>query len=237
MNSKINKIFQFLASENIEPKDKNLYVQAFTHSSYRRFGTKDTIQDYQTFEFLGDSILQFLVSNHIFRKELVESAGNMTLLRSNMVNTKNLNALSRQLDFHKMIIAADGNMGREVTESPKVGADVFESFVAALFLDQGLKVTNNFLIKYLFPTANEFVKKTTMKDSKTELQEYMQSYTKNAIKYVTVAIENGLFEAKVYHDENIYGVGQGENKLAAEEEAAKNALSKLIQIRENIEND
>ncbi|EGV00423.1 ribonuclease III [Mycoplasmopsis columbina] len=227
MSNKEN-IVQFLSKNNIKPNNLTLYRQALTHSSYNKFSKKNVNdKDYQTFEFLGDSILQFLVSNYLIKNYQDFDAGYLTLLRSNMVNTRNLNEISEFLNLKNLMLTAPGHMGGEVKKSPKVGADIFESFVAAIYLDQGLERANNFLSKYLYPSAEKFVKNKTLKDSKTTFQEYIQSFSKNAVYYQTINLSNSLFESKVIHDNNVYGKGQGKSKTEAEENAANDALKKL----------
>ncbi|MEA4115287.1 ribonuclease III [Mycoplasma sp. 744] len=222
-----DKFNEFLKKYNIEIKNFNYFQEALTHNSYIKFQAKNkNIKNYQTLEFLGDSILQFLVSVFLYKNHNELEQGKLTLLRSKMVNTKNLNELSHELKLLDFLLTASGKMSIEVKKSEKVGADIFESLVGAIFLDQGLEKTINFLKQTLFPTVNKF-NVENLKDFKSQLQEYMQSFSKKTVNYQTISINNDHFEAKAIHNNNTYGVGIGKNKLEAEENAAKNALEKL----------
>ncbi|WP_416738044.1 ribonuclease III [Mycoplasmopsis meleagridis] len=216
----------FMQQFDIKIKSYSLYREALTHPSYTKFSSKKNDEkNYQNLEFLGDSLLQFLVSTFLFEKQLADDQGKLTLLRSKMVNTKNLNEISNRLNLKFFLLTAPGKMGEEVKRSEKVGADIYESFVAAIYLDQGLEIASKFVSKTLFPTVKHFLE-SDLKDFKTIFQEKIQSYSKNNVIYSTYH-NNGIFESKVIHDNQIYGIGQGKNKLEAEENAAKNALEKL----------
>ncbi|WP_029512789.1 ribonuclease III [Mycoplasmopsis iners] len=224
---KFNSLKELLQHFNIFPNTYSFYREALTHVSHSNF-KKNSLKDinsYETLEFLGDSILQFLVSNYLLKRFKHIGPGNLTLLRSKMVNTKNLNEISFNLDLRNFLFTAPGQMSLEVKKSEKVGADIFESLVAAIYLDQGIEKTNQFLKHTLFPSADKLIKEN-LKDAKTTFQEYIQSFSKHAVNYVTIQ-KDGVFESKVIHAENIFGKGSGKSKLEAEENAAKDALEKL----------
>ena len=127
------------------PKFKNqkLFVQAFTHRSYLN-EVKEKIESNERFEFLGDSILSFIVSEYLF-KNYPYNEGILTNLRSLLVNTKSLAETAAGLEFGKLLRLSKGeeeSMGRQ---NQSLLADCFEAFIGALFLDQGVEVVKSFL--------------------------------------------------------------------------------------------
>ncbi|QBF34925.1 ribonuclease III [Mycoplasmopsis phocirhinis] len=225
MNKKyIEDFILFLKTYDINYKKFSDYAAAFTHPSFKKSSKSapDAI-DYQSLEFLGDSILQFLSSRFLYSKYNQSNAGNLTLMRSKLVSTKSLNALSTQLGLKKFLLTGPGLMHQEIMRSEKVGADIFESFVGALYLDQGIQKVNTFLQQTLFKIE---INQNQLKDSKTLFQEYIQSFSRTSVTYETTMLEN-KFHSKAMHDSQIFGEGYGKNKLQAEENAAKDALTKL----------
>ncbi|MGV2393165.1 UNVERIFIED_CONTAM: ribonuclease III [Campylobacter lari] len=224
-----NKTLDQFLKEDLNLKVNNLsyYRLALTHSSYK-FITGKKSKNYETLEFLGDAILQFLSSDFIFKKYLNNyEQGKMTLFRSKLVCTETLNHFTDELGLKDYVLTGQGNMKNEIFSSKKVGADLFEALIAAIYLDEGLGRVKQFLEKTLFPYSEKLEQKTSLKDSKTIFQEYVQSFSKNSVIYKTVMIENKMFHAEVIHDNKIFGIGTGKSKNEAEEEAASEALKKL----------
>lgn len=225
---KEDKFIEFLTKFKIVPNDLKFYEQAFMHSSYVK--NKSNLKSYEELEFLGDSILQFTVSFFLFTKYRKLKEGKLTLLRSRMVNTTNLNKISEEWNLKEFLVTGKGQMHQQVLQSDKVGADIYEALVAAIFLDQRkMQTVQDFLALTLFPSANYYLKENSLKDPKTQLQEYMQSLSKKAVIYETERDNNEptLFIAKAIHEGNIYGVGSGSSKAIAEENAAQDALDKM----------
>ncbi|MBU4689926.1 ribonuclease III [Mycoplasma zalophidermidis] len=230
MNKKATEeFFAFLNKYSILPKKMSYYAVAFTHPSYAKTNKNKQLEDYQSMEFLGDSILQFLSSIYLYREYENSNPGNLSLMRTKLVSTKSLNNLSEKLNLKQFLLTGPGLMHEEILKSVKVGADIFESFIGALFLDQGLQKVNSFLQQTLFKTK---IDESNLKDSKTLFQEYIQSFSRNSVTYNTTQNDSNSFHSKAIHDNNIYGEGEGKNKLEAEEQAAKNALSKLANTDE-----
>ncbi|VEU75828.1 ribonuclease III (RNase III) [Mycoplasmopsis maculosa] len=220
----------FLKSLGLKVNNINNYVVAFTHGSYiHSTNNKDKKKSYETLEFLGDAILQFLVSDYIYKNyQNTYEQGKMTLSRSMLVRTETLNNLTDKLRLKHYVLTGNGNMKSEILQSKKVGADLFEALVAAIYLDEeNIESVKNFLNKTLFKLAFKITDSTVLKDYKTFFQEHVQSYSKVGAIYKTFQNENKEFESEVIHEGKIYGRGTGSSKLKAEEEAAKNALEKL----------
>lgn len=222
----MNKSFtDFLNSYGINVKNLTYYKIAFTHGSFR---PKSVKKDYQRLEFLGDAILQFLTSEFIFKKHKGLDQGNLTLLRTKIVCTDTLNEFSNKLNLKDYIFAGDGKMAADVKKSKKVGADIFESLVAAIYLDSGLNAVKRFLNETLFKYAYKIDVNENLKDAKSTFQEHIQSFSKQSVIYNSYQLNNGLFKSEATHDGKIYGTGVGKSKIEAEEKAAAEALKKLI---------
>ncbi|AKF41210.1 ribonuclease III [Mycoplasmopsis canis UFG4] len=227
MSSYSNNVIKFLEKENIEPNNLDVFYQATTHKSFN--GHEGKTFNYEKLEFLGDSILDFVVSSYIFYKNKESSQGELTRYRSSIVQTETLSEISKKIGLLKLLRTGPGQMHEEVIESTKVQADIFEAMIGAIFVDQGLIKVKKFIEEHLLSKINEnndlFI--TDSKDPKTELQEHFQSFSRENISYIVEEKGNKLFEAKAVHDKIVYGVGQGSSKKEAETNAAKNALKKL----------
>lgn len=214
------------------PKFKNpeLFKQAFTHKSYLN-EIRAKIPSNERLEFLGDSIVSFVVSNYLYKKYPNFNEGTLTNLRSLLVNTKTLSEIAKKLEFGKQLMLSVGeeeSMGRE---NESLLENSFEAFVGALFLDQGLDAVSKFLEKELLFKSDLFVQKKELKDPKSLLQEIVQAKKQPSPIYKVIT-EVGpahakIFTVAVYAQNKILGKGTGRSKQTAEEKAARVALEAL----------
>ena len=218
---------------NSLPKFKNqhLFEQSFVHRSYLN-ETKKKLSSNERLEFLGDSVISFVVSQYLYNKYPQFDEGILTNLRSLLVNTKSLAQCARELDFGKYLLLSKGEEESRGRQNQSLLADCFEAFVGALFLDQGINVVSEFLNKVLIPKAELYVKNKAFKDPKSLLQEKIQSQQKNSPVYKVVN-EQGpahakIFTVGVYIDKTLIGKGNGKSKQEAEESAAKEGLKFLL---------
>lgn len=226
MTSQMNSIENFLNQFNIKANSLLVYRQAFTHGSSAANAKN---KNYQTLEFLGDAILQFYVSAILFNVFKDKNQGQLTLIRAKLVCTDSLNSIADRLKLKDFLLLSSNVVANEVLSSKKVGADIFESLVAAIFIDQGMPKVKEFLDKTLLPLVKQCKEgKIELKDSKTRLQEYMQSFSKKTVFYQTYQSDNNQFKSEAIYEGNVYGSGLGKSKHEAEENAANDALNKLI---------
>ncbi|HSD98910.1 MAG TPA: ribonuclease III [Patescibacteria group bacterium] len=212
--------------------NKELFEQAFTHRSFLN-EAKDKIESNERLEFLGDSILSFVVSQELFKKYPQFNEGILTNIRSLLVNTKILAQTAKDLGFGDYLRLSKGEEEAKGRENQSLLADSFESFIGALFLDQGIAATSAFIATNLFPKMDEIVKSNQFKDPKSLFQEQTQSRHHSSPVY-KVLEEAGpshakIFTVGVYVKDELQGKGQGKSKQAAEEMAAKQALEKSSQ--------
>lgn len=212
----------------VEPHQTDLYLLALTHPSCNsEQNTKH--QDYERLEFVGDSVIGFVSADLIYKVHGEMDQGLMSKLRSYLVCSKSLANYSRKLGFFEYIRIGHSISRDQLYKSDKILEDVFEALMGALYLDQGIEVAYRVIKDILI----EDIKNTGIDDivdSKTRLQEEIQSEYREAVKYVLIG-ESGpahdrTFEVEVLFNGIILGRGMGKSKKAAEEAAAKDALSK-----------
>ncbi len=210
-------------------KDRKLLRQAFIHRSY--LNESSETDSNERLEFLGDSILSFVVSNYLYRKHPEFDEGKLTNLRSLLVNTKNLAQVSKDLGIGRRLMLSKGEEESGGRANQSLLADGLEAVIGALFLDQGISEVEKFLGEVLLPKAEEFVRKDLLKDPKSLLQEKVQASKKGPLNYDVIK-EEGPAHAKtftvgVFVNSTLIGTGMGKSKQVAQENAALEALEKL----------
>lgn len=219
----------------ILPKFKNqkLFDQAFTHRSFLN-ETKETIESNERLEFLGDSIVSFVVSDYLYTTYPEFDEGTLTNLRSLLVNTKSLASCAKELTFGDYLRLSKGERESKGSQNQSLLADCFEAFIGALFVDSGIEKARMFVLQTVLAKAQEIVEKKTFKDPKSLLQEFIQAKKQNFPIYRVIKEEGPahakIFKVGVYIQDQLAGVGEGKSKQAAEEQAAKTALEKLSKV-------
>jgi ribonuclease III len=208
-------------------KNKKLLEEAFTHRSYLN-EAKLKIASNERLEFLGDSIISFAISNYLYSKYPDFDEGDLTNLRSLMVNTKSLSDIARELKMGQHLKLSRGEEESKGRENATLLENSFEAFVGALFLDQGMMAVGKFLEVSLYPKIQELVNKKAFKDPKSLLQEKVQAKKQSSPQY-RVLEETGpahakIFKVGVFVNGKKLGEGSGRSKQIAEESAAKIAL-------------
>ncbi len=209
--------------------NENLLMQAFTHSSYVNEHHRKADQDNERLEFLGDAVLQITISQYLFQKRPSLTEGEMTKLRATIVCEPSLVTFAESLDFGHYILLGKGEELTGGRTRPALLADVFEAFVGALYLDQGLEVVKKFFDDYIIPKI-ERGEITAAKDHKSILQELVQQDNTGELQYVIVEergpAHNREFVSEVHLNGKCIGQGLGRSKKEAEQRAAEEALIK-----------
>ncbi len=210
--------------------NKELFEQAFIHRSYLN-ETKQKTQSNERLEFLGDSILSFVVSEHLYHSFPESNEGILTNLRSLLVNTKSLAIIAKELEFGKYLKLSKGEEESKGRENESLLANSLEAYIGALYLDQGIPAVRSFLLSVLLPKADDFMQQKALKDPKSLLQERVQAQKLTSPAY-KVLVEEGpahlrQFTVGVFIEEVPLGTGKGRSKQQAEEQAAEEALMKL----------
>ena len=210
--------------------NKQLLTKAFTHRSYLNEAKKQ-VESNERLEFLGDSILSFVVSEHLFKTYPEFDEGILTNLRSLVVNTKSLAKAAKQLNFGKHLLLSKGEEESKGRENESILANTFEAVIGALYMDQGIGPARDFIFQNIVQLIDGYVKKKVFKDPKSLLQEHVQARKQNSPMY-KVLHEEGPAHAKiftigVYIENEMLGEGVGHSKQEAEENAAEQALEKI----------
>ncbi|KXG10518.1 ribonuclease III [Anoxybacillus rupiensis] len=210
--------------------DEKLLIQAFTHSSYVNEHRKRPHEDNERLEFLGDAVLELTVSQYLFRHFPNMTEGELTKLRAAIVCEPSLVKFANDLSFGQLVLLGKGEEITGGRMRPSLLADVFEAFIGALYLDQGIDAVIRFLEQTIFPKINEGAFSHVM-DYKSQLQELVQRDGSGVIEYAILQekgpAHNKEFVSRVSLNGEELGVGAGRSKKEAEQKAAQMALQKL----------
>lgn len=227
------KEFQPLLDEiGIQFENINLLIQAFTHSSHVNESKHGQKRDNERLEFLGDAVLELTISEYLYYHYPGMTEGEMTKFRANIVCEPSLVNFAEQLKFGQYVLLGKGEEMTGGRHRPALLADVFEAFIGAVYLDQGISSVRDFLGKYVFPRIDqgEF---NQVNDYKSQLQEWIQQDNKGHVSY-TIIEERGPahdreFVSEVKVGDESFGIGIGRSKKEAEQKAAAVALKRLQQ--------
>ncbi|MDD4839458.1 MAG: ribonuclease III [Clostridia bacterium] len=212
-----------------EFKDIELLVRAFTHNSYSN--ARHT-KNYQRLEFLGDSILDFVVAKYLLETFLEFPEGKLTQMRSQIVSENPLSNAVTRMGIQKYMLLGSGEKKQNVNELQSVKADLFESVVGAIYADcKSIEIVEKFIVSALAEEIEFACEEVHQEqDSKSKINEYA---LKHGVSIEYVLKENKgpdhapVFSYSVLIDEKVKGNGKGRNKKEAQQAAAKSALSKL----------
>ena len=214
---------------NIKTDNMEIYDIAFSHSSY--CNEHNLPRDYQRLEFLGDKVLDLIMSDYLYNTTDYEE-GKMTKIRSMYVCENDLYEYANILNFKDYAKLGVGEEKNNVNNHKAIYADMFESFLGAVYQDQGYLKAKEIVYSVAIP----FIEKTPevfFMDYKSRLQELVQT-DKKSIKYVLVneqgPAHDRLFTTNVIVDNVVLGTGTAKSKKEAEQNAAKSALEKEANI-------
>jgi ribonuclease-3 len=214
----------------IKFNQRNLLKNAFIHRSYLNEVRKGTLESNERLEFLGDAVLEFIVSRWLFLKFPEYPEGVLTNIRSNLVNTKSLAKIAREMKLGQYLFLSKGEKESEGHKNPSLLANTVEALLGAIYLDRGIKAAKKFVIGRLNKDLKQLIKIGKFKDYKSVLQEKLQAREKRAPIY-KILKESGpdhdkIFTVGVFDQKKLIATAQGKSKQMAEEQAAKKALEK-----------
>ncbi|HWH68878.1 MAG TPA: ribonuclease III [Candidatus Sulfotelmatobacter sp.] len=213
-------------------RDLNLLRLALTHPSVAHEQGLP-IQTNQRLEFLGDAVLQLVLTRELYEKFPDFGEGPLTKARAKLVNRCTLCEQARQLGMGKFLILSRGEEMHGGRERPSALADTFEAVLGAMFLDGGFEAARAFVLHQFRAASSELLVIPTLENPKGELQELLQSVSTEAPRYHVVSVSgpdhDRIFECTVHHGGVELARGQGKSKKTAESEAA---LAALIKLRE-----
>ena len=211
-------------------KQKSLFDHALTHKSWVNEHSGQRTSN-ERLEFQGDAVIEFLVSDELYKRFPDKEEGYLTALRANIVNTKNLAVVAEKINLGPQIYLSKGEEEGGGRKNPSLLADTVEALIGALFLGQGLNATKKFVADNLLKDISEKLS-GPLKDAKSRLQEEIQARGLTAPIYKVVE-EVGPDHAKSFIVEALVngktkGKGSGKNKGEAEQKAAEAALVKVL---------
>jgi len=210
-------------------KNIELLKTALVHTSY---AYDNKVQSNEKLEFLGDAILEFIVSSYLYENYSRLKEGEMTKVRAQVVCEESLHKVAIRHNFSDFLYMGKSELHVDGNKRPTVLADSVEAFIAALYLDSGdIELPRKFIIENLKTAIEEASINVGKKDYKTVLQEKLQIHGDVKIEYITVKEEgpdhNKVFTVELYCNNKKLSIGQGTSKKNAEVEAARIALEKF----------
>lgn len=219
-----------ILEENIKYvfKDKNLLINALTHTSFANEHKVKKIKDNERLEFLGDAVLEMVSSEFLFENMNEMPEGEMTKLRASLVCEPTLAIDAREIELESFIYLGKGEEATGGRKRDSIVSDAFEALIGAIFLDGGVDAARSFILQF---ALNDIEKKRLFHDCKTVLQERVNMVKIGNLSYEIVG-ESGPDHDKNYEsvakiDQQVIGRGSGHTKKAAEQQAAYNALKTL----------
>jgi len=220
---------EFQERLGIKFSNLSLLNQALTHISYAQSLDKKGIAYNERMEFLGDAVLELVVVEYLFRKYPHLNEGELSKFRSIIVSEEALSYCAGQIKVDSYLLVGKNQEG--IQSQSSLLADTYEAIVGALYLDRGLEVARDFILR-VFIREKERIK--GMKDFKSKLQEYTQSLYKSIPEYETVQEvgpdHNKAFKVRVEVKGEILGEGWGSTRRKAEKMAAKSAWRKIRRV-------
>jgi ribonuclease III len=211
-------------------RDKSYLLKGLTHSSYIEL-YPELIKSNERLEFLGDSVLNMVVADYLFQKYPEEEEGFLTKKRSMLVNRERLYITAENIGLQNWIMYNHKYLRDSLEGLQTILADGLEAFIGALYLDKGLEVTKQFIIKNVIHSFEEDEMFLVDTNYKGQLLELTHAKRLSSPRYVLKSEEGPPhkkeFTINVYIGDNFYGTGLGRSKKAAEQEASRVALEKL----------
>lgn len=213
-------------------KKKERILLALTHSSYKNElrlqypDKKDELEDNERLEFLGDTILAFIVSKEMYNLFPECCEGQLSKYRSDLVSKTTLFKVAKKIKVARYLLMGRGESKANIKDKSSLLANSVESIIAAIYFDGGMKNAESFILKYFGPYIDKRKLSRLNQNFKSSLQEYTQKNLKTLPTYKTVARKN-QFHSTAIATKSKTAVGWGNSKREAEQNAAQNLLRKL----------
>jgi ribonuclease-3 len=227
--SKKIKVLQEVLGYRYE--DTSLLLNALVHKSFANENRSEKVQNNERLEFLGDAVLDLIVSEYLVVNYTHFDEGLLSKLRSAVVNELSLASISRRISLGDYVFLGKGEEKTGGREKNSILADTLEAIIASIYLDGGHNAAEAFILPYMKQMLDFSVPTNLLQNYKSSLQEYTQA-NMNCIPIYTLIEENGpehrrIFKVKVCINDQEYGVGVGRRIKDGEQQAAKMALKKL----------
>lgn len=223
-------IEEFKQKNSIMCKDSRLLEQAFIHRSYINEFPRSGLAHNERLEFLGDAVLELVVTEYLYKKYPHQNEGDLTAYRSALVNAITLGDLASSLGFNDMMKLSKGEAKDVHRARSSILADAYEAFVGALYLNLGYEEVRIFITKTLLGKTDDIIRKGLYRDAKSYVQEKSQESLSVTPNYKVLSEEgpdhDKIFVVGIYFGDDKIAEGEGRSKQEAETVAARNALEK-----------
>lgn len=223
------KNFQEFAEKiGLNFKNENLLKQAFTHRSYLNENPKWPLDHNERLEFLGDAVLELVVSEFLYKRFPKKPEGELTSLRAALVNANSLSETASLLKINDYLLFSRGEAKETGRAKISILSNTLEALIGAIYLDSGYKKSADFIKKYLLIKTEEIISRGLFRDPKSLFQEKAQEIALITPSYQMLEEQgpdhNKYFLVGVYLDKELVAKGRGPSKQLAEIEAAREAL-------------
>lgn len=216
------------SSIGISFRSKDLLEQALVHRSYLNENPHFHLSHNERLEFLGDAVLELVVTQALYEKFPEKPEGELTSLRAALVNSKMLSAVSEAVGLNEYLLLSRGEAKDTGRARQFILANTLEALIGAMYLDQGYALACEFITRTLMPRLDEVLTDKLYKDPKSLFQEEAQERVGITPSYEVMAEwgpdHDKHFTVGVYLDREIVAQGEGPSKQVAQEQAAKNGL-------------
>jgi ribonuclease-3 len=229
-----NRIRTWLIGLGIDALDLKIYIESLTHRSFAREINVE-YRGNEQLEFLGDSVLSFMITSYLYKNYSYYSEGNLSKIRSNIVSRRNLAAIAREIEIDRQILLSENEEFSNGRSKESIIADAFEAFIGALYSDKGIDFTCKWFLERFESFIEGKIKSHKITDFKSFLQEAIQADYSKLVKYAVEVSEgpahNKMFFSVAKLSNKIIGHGKGKSKKESEQEAAKDALKLLYNMK------
>ncbi|MBI2086702.1 MAG: ribonuclease III [Candidatus Zambryskibacteria bacterium] len=221
---------KFEETAGVKFKDERLLKQAFTHRSYINENRDSGLEHNERLEFLGDAVLELVITDYLYGRMRESAEGEMTALRSALVNADTCARVATALGANEFLLLSKGEAKDTGRARQYILANTLEAVIGAIYLDQNYEVAKNFILMHVAPLMEEIIREGTWIDAKSFFQEKAQELKGFTPVYKTIR-ESGPdhdkhFIVSVSVGNEVYGEGEGKSKQDAEQKAARDALEK-----------
>lgn len=219
---------QFEKNANVVFANKDLLKQAFIHRSYLNENKEEKLDHNERLEFLGDAVLELVITDYLYSKYPEENEGGLTAYRSALVNATTCAQVATNLNVNDFLLLSKGEAKDTGRARQFILANTLEAIIGAIYMDQGYEIAKQFIIEHISPLIDDVIKKGSWIDSKSLFQEKSQDELSVTPLYKMVK-ESGPdhdkhFTVGVYLNKELIATGEGKSKQDAEQEAARKAL-------------
>ena len=221
----LNKLQTLL---NVKFTDTKVLLSAVTHRSYLNEHREATWDHNERLEFLGDAVLELVVTDYLFHKYPEKPEGELTAVRASLVNTVSLSAASEKLGINEYLLMSKGEAKDVGRARQYILANAFEACIGAIYVDQGYDQAKEFIAGRLFDMTEGIVANRLWQDAKSRFQELTQEHVSVTPRYETLSQEgpdhDRVFTVGVYLKNELVAEGNGRSKQEAEQQAAEKAI-------------